>query len=105
MTAAPPPLTLDAIHSAIDGVCLRHEHPTWSFRRKADKDLTAHDANVDEDNLLFGVESSVKDGANKSNAATTTFYFAYSTWDGRYLYLDQLGTTNRGTTVGEHSDE
>lgn len=82
-------LTRSTIHSAIDKVCATagEEQKAWTFRRATAEDLKA---SVDR-NLLFGLVVTPSSHSDEGTAVLTTFYVAYSTWDGRMLYLDQLG--------------
>ena len=41
--------------------------------------------------LLFGVIGEGTREGSETIIVSTTFYFAYSTWDGRILYIDQIG--------------
>lgn len=88
MTAALPPLTSKVIYDAIDSVCLpAPSHPRgWTLRRAKDADFGA----TTSSSLLFGILVSRADGRNLGNILTT-FYLAFSTWDGRVLYIDKRG--------------
>lgn len=88
---APPPLTAALTRSAIDEACCRAaSSETWSFRRATEQDFAGRGVHAD---LLFGVVASTGRGCSEASSSShlTTFYFAYSTWDGRVLYLDQVG--------------
>jgi hypothetical protein len=89
--AAPPPLTVPAIHEAMDRACLATTEQCWTLRRARGSDF----ANTDAATLLllFGIILASKDNNNSpSKTFRTTFYLAYSTWDGRVLYVDHLGS-------------
>ena len=77
---APPPLTQGAVLTAVDGACRELQHQKWKLRRATTQDL----GRVDE-TLLYGAVAS-----DEETYVLATFYFAYSTWDGRFLYLDRL---------------
>jgi GNAT superfamily N-acetyltransferase len=129
----PPPLHLNAIQRSIDKACDVASlcKNFWGFRRAEESDFVAwEDRKVGNDSfsarlgasLLFGVVATVDDQQYLS-----TFYLAFSTWDGRVLYLDRLsalgprsntnesksalmntnngGASNDGNQEGEHHAE
>lgn len=69
-------LTEHRIHKAIDSVCERSP----LFRRWD----PPPGCTIEETNLLYGIQ---RTGNNDS--IVVTFYLAYSTWDGRILYVDR----------------
>ena len=78
---------------AIDCVCqdLRDEgQRQWRLRRATLQDFKGSAVAVDE-TLLYGVVAFPDGGGDAKSNVLATFYFAYSTWDGRFLYLDCLG--------------
>jgi GNAT superfamily N-acetyltransferase len=97
----PPPLHLNTIQRSIDEACdvASRCKNVWEFRRAEESDFVAV---VSEDrkprnesfstllgaSLLFGVVATVDDQKYLS-----TFYLAFSTWDGRVLYLDRLAAS------------
>lgn len=86
MTTAPPPITVEAIHNAIDEAC-RSRGKKWERA----PDAVAQDEAVAP---LFRIVSS-----NNTADAEATFYIAYSTWDGRFLYLDNIKSSSEATTL------
>jgi GNAT superfamily N-acetyltransferase len=90
------PLDLNAIHQAIDEACNEASRcKTLSeIRRAQESDFAIwqdREKNEDEDArlsaaLLFGVVATMN-----GQQYLSTFNLAYSTWDGRVLYLDRLG--------------
>lgn len=100
--AAPPPLTAEAIHEAIGSACrlaANRSGEAWTLRRADEADLatTAEAASavvaIVSQPLLFGIIAKYNAAAAADNDSRsdelTTFYLAYSTWDGRVLYIDQ----------------
>jgi len=101
-------LTIQAIHQAIDEVCgaVTENQNLLSFRRTHESEFTFHSSaralkeedtppnNVDT-SLLFGFITSLKNSKPDTSTFLTTFYLAYSTWDGRVLYLDHRGVSER----------
>jgi hypothetical protein len=90
MQAAPLPLSGQAIHDAIDEVCqsAKTSRDSWTLRRARGVDFAKAAASTSS--LLFGILASDADGSSL-RTILTTFYLAYSTWDGRVLYIDQCG--------------
>ena len=110
----PPPLGVAIVHGAIDEACRRATTTAAAaaagsssssprggggrapvFRRAIQEDFDAGalllgGSSKEREGLLFGVVSSYY-SSNDQISILTTFYFAYSTWDGRVLYLDQDG--------------
>lgn len=64
------PLSAQLIHTVTDQECARHNDSC--FQR----------ADIQE-SMLFGI-------VNQNYSMTITFYVAYSTWDGRFLYVDEV---------------
>lgn len=81
-----PVLTKDSIMEAIDRTCNRFnlENPKWQLARHA---LPNVDQSAHEEFLYGFVAKSF--GSDDEISLLTTFYFAYSTWDGRVLYVDE----------------
>lgn len=82
----PEPLTLEKIQRAVESTCLAFnapsssDHSLWTFR-------WAHLPNVNKEcTPLFGLQADWQG----TPYCLTTFYFAYSTWDGRFIYIDVL---------------
>jgi GNAT superfamily N-acetyltransferase len=99
MTKTPPPLHLDTIQRSIDEACdvASQSKNGWKFRRAEESDFLAWEDRKARGesfsvrlgaSLLFGVVSSM-DGQQY----LSTFYLAFSTWDGRVLYLDRLAAS------------
>ena len=108
----PPLLTKSAIHEAIDQTCKslneQKDCPAdgWALRRATQRDFHQHhhqammmgtqgreDNIAFEEALLYGLVA--KKACDKMNVSgiLATFYFAYSTWDGKFLYLDHWPAT------------
>jgi GNAT superfamily N-acetyltransferase len=99
MTETPPPLHLATIQRSIDEACdvASHHKNAWMFRRAEASDFVAREDQKARSesfsarlgaSLLFGVVATM-DGQQY----LSTFYLAFSTWDGRVLYLDRLATS------------
>jgi GNAT superfamily N-acetyltransferase len=108
-------LTPTIIRQAVKNACCQcnEEQCLWSFRVASDSDLAKwrdlrsppmkngfHQLRcLDDEPLLYGVvatsATSNEDPSPLGGAtlAYATFYMAYSTWDGRVLYLDQVNNT------------
>jgi GNAT superfamily N-acetyltransferase len=97
----PPPLHLDTIQRSIDEACdvASRGKDVWEFRRAEESDFVAVACEDQETrneafsarlgaSLLFGVVATRDDQQYLS-----TFYLAFSTWDGRVLYLDRLAAS------------
>ena len=95
-------LSKDAIWEAIDCECRLLNGPTnpWKLSRATTSDFRAfyeetQPQQVDQrvskvdDTLLFGIVA-VSLADELANPSLVTFYFSYSTWDGRFLYLDHM---------------
>jgi GNAT superfamily N-acetyltransferase len=96
----PTPLTQESIYEAIDRVCSlasdSDRQDSWKIRRATTRDFSA--GSIGEETLLFGIIASPTVGSSNGGAdILTTFYLAYSTWDGRVLYLDRAGFSNLGS--------
>jgi hypothetical protein len=60
--------------------------------------------------FYFGIEATTKGGAAHEEAASAvvafvTFYIAYSTWDGRMTYVDDLVVVEDGGTGFDHGSD
>lgn len=104
-----PALTKTAIFEAIDHTCMslaKQKHDPseggWTFRRAVKRDFQQqHQAvptqggrgvnDIFEEALLYGLLARSQGTVNSSDILVT-FYFAYSTWDGKYVYLDHWPT-------------
>lgn len=108
----PTVLSLKDIIDAITEECIvlngnqqiKNQQASWSFRRAELNDLVGTHTNNKslctriDPTLLFGVVAFVNDTVNSDDSTATatnkeylaTFYMAYSTWDGRVLYLDEF---------------
>lgn len=93
----PSPLSVQAVHDAIDASCLSFN---GKFRRATKNDLHGLPLTTLAyfDILFYGVvnNSTIEKTRNSADSQNlqlvATFYFAYSTWDGRFLYLDRDDT-------------
>jgi GNAT superfamily N-acetyltransferase len=97
MAPPPPPLHLNTIERSIDEACdvaSRGYKNSWEFCRAEESDFVAWEdrKTLSESfsarlgaSLLLGVVATMNDQQYLS-----TFYLAYSTWNGRVLYQDRL---------------
>jgi GNAT superfamily N-acetyltransferase len=98
------PLTVDAIHQAIQSCCRRFDttESPWSFCAAKTIDFQQEQARIDsptrsislDESLLFGFVASRKSSGGSDIAACsllTTFHMGYFTWTGRAICLDELG--------------
>jgi GNAT superfamily N-acetyltransferase len=113
-----PTLTQDSIHEAIDHLCecLNHQASQWKLCR-ATKSHFQHAAEVSQseaggdraitvdETLLYGVFAThVGDGSASElspSSCLATFFFSYSTWDGRVLYLDRFVGPSASSASGD----
>lgn len=84
-------LSQEAIYDVVEKICEKANKcdSGWKFSRAKSQDLQESfqgQGTIDEA-LIYGVVAEDKDGARN----LTTFYFAYSTWEGRVIELDRLG--------------
>jgi hypothetical protein len=97
MTVVPStPLTVVEITKAIDQACLTiskyDKLRCWTRRQRH------HSDNAAISPLLYGIVGTTRNTLEDEDAAMivqATFYFAYSTWDGRVLYVDEIMNVNR----------
>jgi GNAT superfamily N-acetyltransferase len=109
-TMTPPLLHLNTIQRSIDEACdvASRCKNGWELRRAEESDFMAwEDRKMSSESfcarlgasLLFGVVATMDDQQYLS-----TFYLAFSTWDGRVLYLDRLAASGpRPNTNGSKS--
>ena len=93
----PPPLSTNTIISAIDAECTKSSSSALSLpqiRWRRHQYENHHQGQQDHpSSLLYTIVGELKEDDNtraRTTVATTTFYFAYSTWDGRILYVDHI---------------
>ncbi|GAX14228.1 diamine N-acetyltransferase [Fistulifera solaris] len=79
-----PQLTKDLIVEVIDRACDRFnvENTQWQLTRNVRLDLE------DGGDYVHGFVANATEGPDTTEILTT-FYFAYSTWNGRVLYIDE----------------
>lgn len=85
------PLTAQSIVRAIEIVChdANKNQSMWIVRRANRSDMKCKS---DATEMLYGIViASDRKDESPMDEIVTTFYLAYSTWDGRILYLDQRG--------------
>lgn len=96
----PPTLTPEAVREAIARVCQEvnapqdHDASSWKFEPATLESLCAKapersgPSTVDT-NLLYGIERTSRNINDKTAVGQLcTFYFAYSTWEGRVIFWD-----------------
>lgn len=85
-------ISVPTVHDAMDNICrlASEAYSGWVFRRAEAADLAHYDCGMDAI-LFFGILVTSTNEALSSQSFLTTFNLAYSTWDGRVLYLDRLG--------------
>jgi hypothetical protein len=112
-----PALTQDSIHEAIDHVCesLNHQASQWKlcpatkshFHQAAEVSQYGDRAITVDETLLYGVFATpIGDGGAGASelppsSCLATFYFSYSTWDGRVLYLDRFVGPSASSASGD----
>lgn len=97
---APSPLNVEAIVATIDDTCARWSQGSqWNVRRARDAELVKSSKSAAECNLFGIVLRLLTDEQQVEHMAS--FYLAYSTWDGRVLYVDRMNLAN---TTGSSRD-
>jgi hypothetical protein len=102
----PSPLCVNEINHAIDMACSNATSDTtlpsklhsihWKRRHKTHQSSYLLYSIIGETNDATSSKLSAPDSTHVTTTTTTnaiievTFYFAYSTWDGRILYIDQI---------------
>lgn len=98
-------LTVNSIQNAINSACIRASSKVTDDSSDSNSDTGGwvwDRWNTDDQkqgrlsSLLHGFIGTQKYNAsalNENDIYTITFYFAYSTWDGRILYIDRLVDT------------
>lgn len=97
----PPTLTVKTIRNAIDSACLKANNKQsngstdensgrWTWNScKADPQSGQVTSLL---HGFSGIKDAVNDVSDQESILAVTFYIAYSTWDGRILYIDRLVT-------------
>lgn len=102
-------LTANAIQNEIDSACLRanNEVADGSSGSNSGRGLVWDRSRLENQqgrslSLLYGfygTKDDIAQDSNKKVICTVTFYFAYSTWDGRILYIDNVMDSYKDSSI------
>jgi GNAT superfamily N-acetyltransferase len=97
MTMPQTMLNQETVQSAIEWVCsaATKEQDKWFYQPATRQQILQASSRSSNETVLYGFSTFIKPLTQSLTEspveALTTFHFAYSTWDGRILFVDQLG--------------